>query len=224
MNWNFIKKMKSRKTSIQQQNKSELQAAGSENQPEKKNSTSEYVDIVYDGMEWRFVRKLKSEELITEYEQKGNYQFPEMFVEYIKNCNAAYPKFKLFMSKGNREWERVFNHFYSFNKDDLTTIWDYNDWNGCMKDWNMYGSMENYIAFAGDPFGNLICFDKTNDKIIFIDHETLQVQSVADSFDEFIHSLKKDEDDIDEEEIDEEEIDEEDMDAEDDELEEDMEE
>ena len=59
MNWNFIKKMKSRKTSIQQQNKSELQAAGSENQPEKKNSTSEYVDIVYDGMEWRFVRKLK---------------------------------------------------------------------------------------------------------------------------------------------------------------------
>ncbi len=51
--------------------------------------------------------------------------------------------------------------------------------------------MENYIAFAADPFGNLICFDKSNDTIVFIDHETLRIESASASFTEFIDSLRK---------------------------------
>ena len=51
--------------------------------------------------------------------------------------------------------------------------------------------MGTMAAFAGDPFGNLICFDKTNDHIVFIDHETLSIEPVADSFSEFIAGLKK---------------------------------
>lgn len=55
----------------------------------------------------------------------------------------------------------------------------------------MNGEMTNYIAFAKNQFGNLICFDKANDKIVFIDHETLNLENVSDGFTEFIDSLSK---------------------------------
>ena len=51
--------------------------------------------------------------------------------------------------------------------------------------------MENYIAFAADPFGNLICFDKADDSIVFIDRETLSIESVSASFTELVDSLRK---------------------------------
>ena len=64
-------------------------------------------------------------------------------------------------------------------------------WNGRFSDWNPDGQMENYIAFAADPFGNLICFDKADDSIVFIDHETLSIESVSASFTELVDSLRK---------------------------------
>ena len=57
--------------------------------------------------------------------------------------------------------------------------------------WAKNGELDRYIVFATDPFGNKICFDKTNDKIVFIDHETLSIEVVADDFTEFVDSLKK---------------------------------
>ena len=79
----------------------------------------------------------------------------------------------------------------SFNKEDLNNVWRTNDWNGEMADWNNDKRMEKYVAFAQDPFGNLICFDKTNDKIVFIDHEDLNIEPVSNSFERFIKSLRK---------------------------------
>lgn len=143
-------------------------------------------------MEWRFVHNLQSEDLITDYEKTVKYCFPDDFKNCIKIYNGAYPILKVFTSfKGKRKRKRVFNHLFSFNKEDVSKIWSYNDWNGGFHDWNEDGKMENYVAFAGDPFGNLICFDKTNDKIVFIDHETLDIESVADSFTELVNSLRK---------------------------------
>lgn len=142
-------------------------------------------------MEWLFGYKLESENLITEYEQRMNYKFPKSFTECVKKHNGTHPSLKIFLSKGKRKRKRVFNSMFSFNQNDIDTIWNYNQWNGKSSDWNEDGKMENYVAFADDPFGNLICFDKTNDKIIFIDHETLQIESVADSFEEFINNLRK---------------------------------
>ena len=40
-----------------------------------------------------------------------------------------------------------------------------------------------------DAFGNLICFDKTNDKIVFIDHETHSAEEAANTFTKFIKNL-----------------------------------
>ena len=143
-------------------------------------------------MKWNRPKLLESADLIEEYESKVGYIFPDDFKAVIKENNGARPELKQFKSKlGRRKNTRVFDHLLSFNKNDSWSIWDCNDWNGDMRDWNENGKMENFVAFAGDPFGDLICFDKTNDHIVFIDHETLSIEPVADSFSDFIASLKK---------------------------------
>ena len=143
-------------------------------------------------MKWDYVEELKSVQLISEYEEKVSYHFPGEFKEFIILYNAGYPEYTIFNSyRGKKKIKRVFNYLYSFNKEDKDCIWEYNDWNGYMSGWNTEGKMEKYVAFAGDPFGNLICFDKTDDKIVFIDHETHEIEEVADSFTEFINSLRK---------------------------------
>ena len=43
-------------------------------------------------------------------------------------------------------------------------------------------------------FGDHICFDTTNNHIVFIDHETLETEELADTFSEFINSLYEYED------------------------------
>ncbi len=146
-------------------------------------------------MNWRFVEVLQSEDCISEYEEKIGYRFPEDFRECIKRNNGGYPEKKMFYSrKGSRKHKRVFNSLLSFNKEDLSSIWQYNDWRGRFSDWFRYsdGKIENYVTFANDPFGNMICFDKRSDKIVFIDHEKLgsDAEEVADSFTYLINSLK----------------------------------
>lgn len=147
-------------------------------------------------MNWRFVEPLQSEDLINEYEEKIGYKFPEDFRECVRLNNGGYPEKKIFCSyKGKSKRKRVFDYLLSFNKGDTDSIWQYNDWRGRFGDWFRYsnGEIENYVKFAGDPFGNIICFDKRTDKIVFIDHEKLssfEVEEIADSFTELINSMK----------------------------------
>lgn len=130
-------------------------------------------------MKWFSIKKLESEDLIKEYERKVHYHFPIEFVEFVKENNGGYPEFENFNTKNNVE---VFNRLYSFNKNDRTNIWREFDWLG--KD-----EMENtYVIFACDPFGNQICFDKRNDNIVFLNHETMDIQVIADSFNDFINN------------------------------------
>ncbi len=147
---------------------------------------------MHDNSKWLYISPLSSVDLIAEYEEVIGYSFPSEFKICVTYYNGAHPKNKVFLSfSGKRKRKRIFNNLFSFNKNDPSTIWKYNDWTGRMRDWNENGQMNGYVAFAKDPYGNLICFDKTNDKIVFIDHETLSIEVVADDFTEFVDSLKK---------------------------------
>ena len=146
-------------------------------------------------MNWKFITPLKSTNLITEYEEKIGYKFPEDFKECIKQNNYGYPENKFFYSwKGKCKRKRVFNYLFSFNKDDITSIWNYNDWRERFSDWVKYsnGEIENYVVFAGDAFGNFIGYNKRNNGIVFINHEQLgsAVEKISDSFTELVNSLK----------------------------------
>jgi len=129
-------------------------------------------------MKWFSIKKLESEDLIHEYEEKVNYKFPNDFIICVKENNGGYPELENFNTENNIE---VFNRLYSFNKNDRTSIWNDFDWCG-------HEEMKNkYVVFACDPFGNQICFDKTNNEIVFLNHEKLSVQKVADCFSDFIN-------------------------------------
>lgn len=139
-------------------------------------------------MEWDFVKPIKSADLIGEFEKLSGYRFCDSFRKCVLENNEGTPVKYVFDTKETKE--RVFNYLLSFNREDEVNIWSYLDfWDEPAKH-----LAERYIVFACDPFGNDICFDKTNDKVVFIDHETLTVEEVADSFDEFINSLYEDED------------------------------
>lgn len=45
------------------------------------------------------------------------------------------------------------------------------------------------IPIAIDPAGNLICIKRTDDSIAFIDLETLNIDKISASFDQFISGL-----------------------------------
>lgn len=161
-------------------------------QEEEIYGAEDHQDVKEFNMKWDYVEQLDSEQLIFEYEKKVSYKFPKEFIQVIISFNAGYPEYTIFYSyRGKKKYKRVFNYLYSFNKGDKDCIWEYNDWNGYMRGWNKDGQMVKYVAFAGDPFGNLICFDKTDDKIVFIDHETLEIEDVADNFSDFINNLRK---------------------------------
>lgn len=144
-------------------------------------------------MNWKFTEPLKSEKLISEYEEKIGYRFQEDFRECVMENNGGYPEKKFFYSqKDNRRRKIVFNYLFSFNKNDTGSIWGYNDWRGKFGDWFRYtnGEIENYVVFAGDTFGNFIGFKRKTNEIVFIDHEQMQAEKIADSFTELLNSMK----------------------------------
>ena len=141
-------------------------------------------------MNWRWTEPLESEGLISEFEAKENYDFPKDYIEIIKNFNAGYPELEEFISlQGKRKRKRVFSSLLSLNKGSKSNMWRTNEIIHTV--WAKNGELDQYVVFANDPFGNKICFDKTNDHIVFIDHETLSIEPVADSFSDFVASLKK---------------------------------
>lgn len=146
-------------------------------------------------MNWRWTKPLESDELITEYEERIGYTFPDDFKEFVRQYNGGRPEWKCFYSwTGKRKHERVFNNLLSFNKEDRSSIWKYNDWDGSDWDSSTNGEIKNYVMIARDAFGNLICYDRRTIGIVWVDHEEPDfpkaVEKVADSFTEHVNSLK----------------------------------
>ena len=139
-------------------------------------------------MEWILGRKLKSVELIDEFERLIGYSFCDSFKEAVMLHNAAYTDpdtFDTVETKG-----RVFRALFSFNKEDRGSIWKMCGW-----DDDDTGMEDRYVEFADSPFGDSIAFDRQDDSVVFIDHETLHVEKIADDFDGFLNCLYVDTDD-----------------------------
>ena len=67
---------------------------------------------------------------------------------------------------------------------DKENIWDVAKWSGSE-------ISEQYLPFAMDNFGNLICFQKDNATIVFINMENKSIEDVANSFAEFMKKLEE---------------------------------
>ena len=135
-------------------------------------------------MEWLFGEKLPDKTWIEQFEVRSDYHYPEQFIQIVLEHDGASPKNNVYdteLIKG-----RVFEYLLSFNEEDDAPIWDYL---GDEKEWDIDGLDWRYVPFAIDPFGNFICFDRTNDRVVFWNHETTEVEVVADDFSSFIDAL-----------------------------------
>lgn len=153
-------------------------------------STEEYLNIISKWdissykQTWKYVKPLLSENYINDFEKLTNFSFPSSFKEHIKQYNGARPKCTLFDT--DKRTERVMKSLLSFNPNDKESIWR-------IHEWNKLEIKDQYIPFAIDNFGNLICFD-CNKQVIFLNHENLDVEYIAFDFDCFIDSLYMDAD------------------------------
>lgn len=130
-------------------------------------------------MDWKYVKPLSDKENIAAFERITAFSLPESFKEGVKQHNGARPKHRGFDT--DKQTGRELKSFLSFNRKDKETVWK-------MYEVCFASHKGQYIPFAIDNFGNLICFDRSG-QIVFIDHETLNIEKIAQSFDTFIDDL-----------------------------------
>lgn len=130
-------------------------------------------------MNWKYVKTLTSYNLIDEFERIYNCTLPEEYKNCVQLNNGGRPEKRVFDTEKSKE--REIKSLLSFNKEDKETIWKINEW-------NKEDLLGKYVAFAIDNYGNLICFN-LNNQIVFIDHETGNVEYICEGFAQFIDSL-----------------------------------
>ena len=139
-------------------------------------------------MEWRYVKPLKSVELIDEFEKMVGFEFVQSFRECVMANNGGRPSKQIFDT--NKTRGRDLKSFLSFNREDIENVWDDYEWNG--EKFEEIGKI--YIPFATSNFGDPIAFDIKTGHVIFVDHETLEIEQIAETFEEFLNKLYEDED------------------------------
>lgn len=131
-------------------------------------------------MEWKYVKELKSVDLIDDYECLVNYVFCYSFRKCVTAHNGGRPSKRIFDT--DKAKKRELKSFLSFNKEDKETVWK-------IFEWNKEELTDKYVPFAIDNFGNLICFDAHNDKIVFVNQEDMSVETISNTFPDFMNML-----------------------------------
>lgn len=131
-------------------------------------------------MFWQYVKQLKSEDWIDDFEFMVKYEFCSSFRRCVMDNNGGRPDNTVFDTDTVKE--RVLKTFLSFNKDDIETVWK-------VYEWNKRELANRYVPFALDGCGNFICFDANNNRVILLNHENMAVEIVADDFDSFMEEL-----------------------------------
>lgn len=131
-------------------------------------------------MQWKYVKPIKDENCIREFEELTGYELPDDFKECIMQNNGGRPDLRAFDT--DKRKERELKSFLSFNKDDMETVWK-------ISDWNKEELQGKYIPFAIDNFGNIICFDRINSNVWFLNLENSDIEKISNDFSDFLQKL-----------------------------------
>lgn len=131
-------------------------------------------------MDCKYVKKLEAPTLINEFEELVKYKYSESFKNFVLKNNGGRPARRTFDT--NKKKERELKSFLSFNKKDRETVWK-------IFEWNQHDLNKKLAPFAIDNFGNLICFKIESDEVVFLNHDNLDLEKIAHSFDEFLEML-----------------------------------
>lgn len=131
---------------------------------------------------WKYVKELKNENLIENFEIENLVKLPFNLVECIKKYNGGRPNRKIFDTEVSKE--RVFKSLLSYNHDDLETVY--------LASEVLKNEGQKLIPIASDPSGNYICYNPEKKYIELWLHETNTSEKISDDFDSFLNSLYED--------------------------------
>lgn len=129
--------------------------------------------------EWRYIKPLAAESLISDAEEKLGYNFVESYIDFVKKYNGSRPPVSIFSTSTSQE--RTIKSFLSFNPTDVENIIKLNR--------GVTEISTKLVAFAIDNFGNYICFDKQNNTVVFLDFETGETDLIDKTFSDFLIKL-----------------------------------
>lgn len=132
-------------------------------------------------MEWKYVKPLQDGDNIWRFEQLVRYTLPEDYKACVQAYNGGRPSCKTFVTESGTV--REMKCLLSYNESDRETVWK-------IRLWNAEELGEQYVAVCNDNFGNLICFRKDTGAMVFLDHETLATEYIAQNFSAFLQALR----------------------------------
>lgn len=132
-------------------------------------------------MEWVLVKPLKSEQLIQNFEEKHDIEFPSSYRDIVTDHNNGRPRPNVFDTQDSKE--RVAKSLLSFDPEAKESIWGTYD--------TMSGRLPaDTIPFMIDQFGNYVCFYydslKEEPAIVFWDEESQSIEKVSETFTTFL--------------------------------------
>ncbi len=128
---------------------------------------------------WQLSIKLTTETLLS-IEKDFNIVLPNNLKEFLLKNNASTPSEKYFDTLTSKE--EMLNNIIDFNYESIESFE------------KIYIRLKKVlpsdtIPFAKDSFGNYICMNTSDEKIVFYEHENQQTVYVADNLEEFINHL-----------------------------------
>jgi len=125
---------------------------------------------------WKYVKDTNLTK-IKEAEKNLSYEFPNEFVEFVLINNGGTPNNNVFyICDGS---QKLFGKLLSFNKDDKENVFISFD--------SKYKN--DLIPIANDVFGNLICFDRKDNSLVFWEHETDECKYIVSNWNTFVNDL-----------------------------------
>ncbi len=129
------------------------------------------------NIEWKYKIDLV-ENALSEISSKYQVVIPEDLKDLLMVANAATPSKTRFMLKVD---EKILGAILSFNPNEKEA----DSFESAMN----IGFEKNMVPFGIDPFGNYICYNTTNNSIMFFDHEEDTLEEIASSLDGFLGKL-----------------------------------
>lgn len=132
--------------------------------------------------EFKYVVKVKSTNSLNDFEKLIGIKLPKFLAELILNNNYGYPVKKTF--EGD-DFSFSIKCLLSLNKEDEENLFDfYRTTRDISEEIGL-----NFIPFAVDDYGNLICFVPNTDFVVYIDEETLDVFNTKLTVEDFFGKL-----------------------------------
>lgn len=128
------------------------------------------------SLTWKYVKELKNESAIENFEKNQQVHIPNDLKEIISKYNNGRPSLRYF-DLGNEKGIE-FKKLLSFNSDDKENIFEF---------LSIDSQHSGLLPFADDISGNLLCLYKG--KIYFWNHESDTLTFLADTFSEFLATL-----------------------------------